>query len=357
MAASLIQNALKVNFDSVLSFPDEGMVQIFKSIESTGLRGFLDCPSVIYEYDFVAFFAHSFVRENEIISCVQRKFVRISEDQFAGAFGLPTEGLTSMDEVPKDLIYDARSVFSASGEPVKTSCKKKEMKIEFLIQCGLKINRSKILFEILKDMVTRSSNQAKGFAANICVLRKGALELTLGEAKTFPPMNILTVKTIQLEQVRTRDDLVALKDALSSKITYLEMAFAHASTHQERVFRNQIFDVQQEIKTQNAALSQDLNEFRKETQDGINTLIAQLSEIIAYINRWRHDKKEEESSRGPPPDDRNKPGIRSEPPKRGGVSNRGGGSKRRRNQNSGGFNYWFGGADFSFSVLVQNSCT
>ncbi|KZV34109.1 hypothetical protein F511_43318 [Dorcoceras hygrometricum] len=39
--------------------------------------------------------------------------------------------LTSMDDVPKDLIYDVRSVFSASAETVKTSCKKKEMKVEF----------------------------------------------------------------------------------------------------------------------------------------------------------------------------------------------------------------------------------
>ncbi|KZV22792.1 hypothetical protein F511_24839 [Dorcoceras hygrometricum] len=226
MAASLIHNALQVNFDSVLSFPDEGMVQIFKSLESTGLRDFLVCPSVLYEDDLVSLFAHSLVRENEIISCVQRKFVGISEDQFASTFGLPTEGLTSMDEVSKGPIYDARSVFSASGEPVKTSCKKKEMKIEFRllndilaksvtvkaasfdavnhelfllmtgIQFGLKINWRKIFFDILKDMATKSSKQAKGFAAQICVLLKGAPDLTLGETKTFPPLKILTVRTV-----------------------------------------------------------------------------------------------------------------------------------------------------------------
>ncbi|KZV41516.1 7-deoxyloganetic acid glucosyltransferase-like [Dorcoceras hygrometricum] len=83
MAASFIQNALQVNFDSVLTFPDESMVKIFKALESTGLRGFLVCPSVLYKDDLVAFFAHSLVKENEVISCVQRKFVGISEDQFA----------------------------------------------------------------------------------------------------------------------------------------------------------------------------------------------------------------------------------------------------------------------------------
>ncbi|KZV24744.1 kinesin-related protein [Dorcoceras hygrometricum] len=99
------------------------------------------------------------------------------------------------------------------------------------------------------------------------------------------------VDQIQLEQVRTRDDIAELKAALSSKITNLEAAFAHASANQERVFRNQIYDFQQEIKTRKAALSQDLNDFRKKTQEGITTLSAQLSEIIAYINRGHDDKK------------------------------------------------------------------
>ncbi|KZV23894.1 hypothetical protein F511_18019 [Dorcoceras hygrometricum] len=127
-----------------------------------------------------------------------------------------------------------------------------------------------------------------------------------------------SVVQIQLEKVRTRDDVAELKPALSSKITDLEAAFAHASTYLERVFRNQIYDFQQEIKTQKATLSRDLDGFRKETHEGITTLNAQLSEIIAYINRGRDDKKGEiESSRGPPPDDLSRPGeggSRSEPP-------------------------------------------
>ncbi|KZV38460.1 hypothetical protein F511_40216 [Dorcoceras hygrometricum] len=110
-----------------------------------------------------------------------------------------------MDEVPKDLIYDAWSALSASGEPIKTSCKKKEMKIEFrllndilaktvknkasfdavtherfllmaAIHGGIKINWSKFLFTILKDM--------------------GAPDLTLEESKAFPHLKILTVKTV-----------------------------------------------------------------------------------------------------------------------------------------------------------------
>ncbi|KZV14730.1 hypothetical protein F511_41248 [Dorcoceras hygrometricum] len=162
-----------------------------------------------------------------------------------------------------------------------------------------------------------------------------------------------SVDKIQLEKVRTHDDVSDLKAALSSKITNFEVAFSNASTHQGRIFRNLIHDVQQKIKTQKDALPQDLNEFRKETQAGIDTLSAQLSEIIDYINRGRDDKKGEESSRGPPPDDRSIPGgggsrpgeggCRSEPPKRSGGSNRGSGSYiSGRGSKSSGWSCWFG---------------
>ncbi|KZV43218.1 hypothetical protein F511_39110 [Dorcoceras hygrometricum] len=48
----------------------------------------------------------------------------------------------------------------------------------------------------MKDMVTPYSKQAKGFAAQICVLLQGSPDLTLGECKTFPPLKFLTVKTV-----------------------------------------------------------------------------------------------------------------------------------------------------------------
>ncbi|KZV58433.1 hypothetical protein F511_30705 [Dorcoceras hygrometricum] len=105
-----------------------------------------------------------------------------------------------------------------------------------------------------------------------------------------------SIDKIRLEQLSTLDSIDELKAALSSKIIGLEMGFARASSHQEMVFRAE------------------LNDVRKE--EGLNTLRAQLSEIIAYINRGRDDKKREESSRGPLPDYRSRPsggGSSSEP--------------------------------------------
>ncbi|KZV23694.1 hypothetical protein F511_31297 [Dorcoceras hygrometricum] len=162
---------------------------MFKSIESSGLRGFLGCYAVIYELDLENLFDYAFVRANVVISVVQGKFVEISEDQFAGVFELPSEGLTTVDELPKDLINMARKDFSVNGDLIKASCKKKEMKVEY-----------RLLNDILAKTVTAKEGsfdaQAKGFAAQIYVLLQGAPDLTLGECKTFPPLKILTVKTV-----------------------------------------------------------------------------------------------------------------------------------------------------------------
>ncbi|KZV30046.1 hypothetical protein F511_21202 [Dorcoceras hygrometricum] len=192
MASSLINNASQIYFDSVYGMDYEGMVQMFKSLESSGLRGFLGCSSAIYEAALVEFFQNSSVRDGKVVSTVQGKAVEITEEVFAGTFELLTEGLTEMPDVPKDLVFDARRAFSMGGEQLKTSCKKREMKYEFrllndildktvtvkagsfdavtherflmmsAIHGGVKVNRGRLLFNIFKDMVTSASNQSRG---------------------------------------------------------------------------------------------------------------------------------------------------------------------------------------------------
>ncbi|KZV40803.1 hypothetical protein F511_16535 [Dorcoceras hygrometricum] len=120
----------------------------------------------------------------------------------------------------------ARTVFAKFGKPVLYSCKKRLLKYEFrllndilaksitvkagsfdavtherffmmtAIHFGVKINWIKILFEVLKEMVDRTIKRAKGFVSQICVLLKGDPAVSLGEAKTFPPLKILSEKTV-----------------------------------------------------------------------------------------------------------------------------------------------------------------
>ncbi|KZV41439.1 hypothetical protein F511_10052 [Dorcoceras hygrometricum] len=165
-----------------------GMVALFEALIASG-HGFLGCLSDIYEAALVEFYQNASVRDGKVISTVQGKLMEISEEVFARYFQLPVEGLTDMNEVPKDLVFDARSEFSFTGEQLTTSCKKRELKIEFrllsdileksvtvkagsfdavtherflmmsTINGGVKINWGRLLFNIFKDMVVRVDAQ------------------------------------------------------------------------------------------------------------------------------------------------------------------------------------------------------
>ncbi|KZV58584.1 hypothetical protein F511_11876 [Dorcoceras hygrometricum] len=146
--------------------------------------------------------------------------------KFAGVFELPTEGLSDFSDVPKNLVYDARKIFSKSGEPVVPHGKKKLLKYEYrllndilaksitvkagsvdavtndrfqmmmAIHFGLKVNWSKVLFGVLEEMVDRTVKKAKGYRAKISILLNRDPALTMGEATPFPSSKILSPKTV-----------------------------------------------------------------------------------------------------------------------------------------------------------------
>ncbi|KZV40143.1 hypothetical protein F511_39992 [Dorcoceras hygrometricum] len=226
MASSLFTNTLHVCFDSVLAMDNPGMVSMFEALMASGLSGFLGCPYVLYEDALTEFFLNGYVRDGKVVSTIRGKQVEISEELFASTFELPVDGLTDLSEIPKDIVFDARSIFSLSGEQVSTSGKKREMKFEFrllsdilaktisvkagsfdevtqekflmmaAITCGVAINWNRLLFNILKDMVTAGSRQAKGYAIKISLLLENVPNLELGDSTEFPSSKILTKKTV-----------------------------------------------------------------------------------------------------------------------------------------------------------------
>ncbi|KZV38650.1 hypothetical protein F511_11748 [Dorcoceras hygrometricum] len=223
MASSYYTNTLHVSFESVLAMDNPCMVSMFIALAASGLQGFLDCPAVIYEAALIDFFENALVRDDVVISTVAGKLVEISEELLAETFELPVEGFTDLSKIPKDLVFDARSIVSLTSEPVSMSGKKKEMKIEFRllcdimaktisvkagsfdaitqekflmiagITCGVQVNWNKILFNILKDMVTDETRQARGFAIQISLLLENIPNLELAE---FSSSKILTEKTV-----------------------------------------------------------------------------------------------------------------------------------------------------------------
>ncbi|KZV41815.1 hypothetical protein F511_31678 [Dorcoceras hygrometricum] len=113
MASSLISNSHHIDFESVFRLDDAGMVQMFETLIATGLKEFLGCPAVFYKDALTDFFANSSVREDGIVvSTIGGTAIEISQAMFAAAFELPTEGLIDLTDVPKNLVFDAHSLFS-----------------------------------------------------------------------------------------------------------------------------------------------------------------------------------------------------------------------------------------------------
>ncbi|KZV49457.1 hypothetical protein F511_28780 [Dorcoceras hygrometricum] len=227
MASAFITYSYQINFESVLMIHDhEGMLNMFKALEDSGLRRFLACESILYETEIGHFFDTALIQDEDITCVISGKFVSISPTMFAKVFDLPTEGITNFSEVPKDKVYDARSLFSQKGVQIDVHGKKKFMKHEFrllndilakaitvkagsfdsvtverfqmmtAIQYGLKVDLGKVLFNVLKDMVDRSQKKAKGFAAQIGVLLKGIPAITMGDGVPFPSAKVISMRTV-----------------------------------------------------------------------------------------------------------------------------------------------------------------
>ncbi|KZV21443.1 hypothetical protein F511_16912 [Dorcoceras hygrometricum] len=162
MASSLISSSHHIDFDSVFGMEEAGMVQMFESLIATGLKNFMGCHAVFSEPALTEFFANGSVRDGLVVSTMGGTSVEISENIFTATFELPSEGLTDLSKVPKNLVFDARSIFSISNE----------------------------------QMVTPGSRQAKGFAIQICAILKNVSGLALGEFQAFPASRVLTEKTI-----------------------------------------------------------------------------------------------------------------------------------------------------------------
>ncbi|KZV44245.1 lysine-specific demethylase rbr-2 [Dorcoceras hygrometricum] len=203
MASSLFTNTLHVCFDSVLAMDNSGMVSMFEALMSSGLSGFLGCPAVLYEDALTEFFLNGSVRDGKVVSSWE----------------------TDLSEIPKDIVFYARSIFSFSGEQVSTSDKNREMNLSSIfsvifwqktivkagsfdavtqerffmmaaITCRVAINWNRMLFNILKDMVTVESRQAKGYAIQISLLLENVPNLELGDSSEFPSSKILTKKIV-----------------------------------------------------------------------------------------------------------------------------------------------------------------
>ncbi|KZV34648.1 hypothetical protein F511_23367 [Dorcoceras hygrometricum] len=94
MASSFYTHTLHVDFESFLVMDNPGMVSVFNALMASGLEGFLGCTAVLYEAALVDFFENGSVRDGLV-------------------------------------------VITVNGEPVSTSGKKSQMKIEYRLLCDI----------------------------------------------------------------------------------------------------------------------------------------------------------------------------------------------------------------------------
>ncbi|KZV56673.1 hypothetical protein F511_25783 [Dorcoceras hygrometricum] len=223
MAASFFGNALQFDFDSVLAMRHAGMVEMFKTLKETGLKGFLTASDSVYESAVAEFFGNAKVLAGTIVSFVANRKLAITKEVFAETFGLPTEGMVGFLGIQKETVDEMRTTDATFRAPSKN----KQMNMEFrllhdivakalcstvgsfdmvtskkfelmvAIIAGLKVNWAQVLFHVLLNMVNTPKRQSQGFAIQISVLVQHIVKENLGELVKLHRQKVLTNKSVQ----------------------------------------------------------------------------------------------------------------------------------------------------------------
>ncbi|KZV18949.1 hypothetical protein F511_03465 [Dorcoceras hygrometricum] len=226
MAALFFVNIMQVNFESVFVMKHDGMVKMFKSLEDTGLKGFLEASDLVYEGAVIELITNTKVITGTIVSSMGNRKIALTKDVFTEVFRLPTEGLTDLTDIPKEIVAEMRSLLSGSDEPLFTPSKKKgmNMEIRFLhdivakalctkagsfdmvtnekfnfmiaITARLKVNWSQILFQVLLSMLNKPKRKSQGFVVHVSVLLERMVKSDLGDSIKLHPQKVLTNKSV-----------------------------------------------------------------------------------------------------------------------------------------------------------------
>ncbi|KZV25898.1 hypothetical protein F511_20522 [Dorcoceras hygrometricum] len=222
-----------------------------------------------------------------------------------------------LSEIPKDEIFDARSIVSLSGEPINLSGRKNQMKMPFrllcdimakaifvkagsfnaitvekfsfitAVVCRIKMNWAKFLFSILKKMVSVGSKQSKGFAIQISLLLATFPSLELGESSEFPASKVLTKKTVlRFVPINDRDGAEEVTGAAKKKVVSKKRSAADvgaAVPKKKRSFKKksvssmELVEVAEEaIPIQQVADPLDVEEPRCSSADAVDLIIQQV---------------------------------------------------------------------------------
>ncbi|KZV55944.1 hypothetical protein F511_10262 [Dorcoceras hygrometricum] len=201
MASIPSVNALQVNFASVLTMEHSGMVQMFKSLEESGLKGFLEASGSVYEDAVLDFFANAKALAGTIVSIEGARNIAVTKDTLIKVFGLPSEGLTSFQTIPRrpylrcDESSLAKELCAKVGSFDQVTSEKLEIMIA--ISAGLKVNWAQILFQVLLNMVKNPKRQSQGFATQVSAFLQHLVKENLGNSVKLHSQKVLTINSVQ----------------------------------------------------------------------------------------------------------------------------------------------------------------
>ncbi|KZV38533.1 UDP-galactose transporter 2 [Dorcoceras hygrometricum] len=136
---------------------DEGMIRMFKTLENSGLHGFLGVSGSVIEDALTQFFANATVISGEIVSTVAKRKLVITKEVFFETFHLPTEDIISFSELPTKSVANMKIIFSVTKVPFKNSSKKKGMKLSILLEKLVKADLGEsVALHPLKVLNTKS---------------------------------------------------------------------------------------------------------------------------------------------------------------------------------------------------------
>ncbi|KZV42275.1 hypothetical protein F511_13885 [Dorcoceras hygrometricum] len=104
------------------------MVKMFRSLEESGLRGFLGVSGSVFEGALIEFFTNASVIVGTIVSTISKRWMVITSDVFVEMFQLLTEGMVIFSDPPAKAVVEMKVLFSSTGVPFRTPNKKKDMK-------------------------------------------------------------------------------------------------------------------------------------------------------------------------------------------------------------------------------------
>ncbi|KZV48650.1 3-ketoacyl-CoA synthase 12-like [Dorcoceras hygrometricum] len=169
----------------MFSMEHTGKVKMFKSLEETGLKGFLGISGSVFEGAMIEFSANAKVMAGTIVSFVNRKMV-VTKDVFAEAAPNKKKEMKVEYRLLHDIMAKALCTKAGSFDVVTSD----KFDLMVAISAGLKVNWGHCLFRTPMAMVYMPNKQSQGFAMQLSCLIEKLVKAAQGVYQAASPKDV-----------------------------------------------------------------------------------------------------------------------------------------------------------------------